>query len=386
RSTAPPRATPPAAIGRRRARRRFASYTRSRAYHNLPCSITNAAFPARSHFIVDYTRSPIVFAIFSALASAPFVDCDRQSFVATPRVGFLDGESRRARGRRRPRVAELAGGDIIRWSQVRRLRMSFSWAMRRSPDGAFWVKGESAVQEDGFRLRGLEMTRIETFTDAAFAFALTLLVVSLDIPRSYEELQRALAGIPAFALSFAILMVFWYGHHVWSRRYGLDDLPTIAHSCVLVFIVLIYVYPLKFMFGVLVAWVLWLTTGHVTEIGIDRSQVSGLAVIYGSGFAAMSAAVLLLLYVHAWRKRNALALNELERFDTLAQIAFWAVYGGVGLLSVLLALLLGSSSFGLPGWAYTLLPVVLPALGAWRAKRRRRIERRAGRAGSAASQ
>jgi len=34
----------------------------------------------------------------------------------------------------------------------------------------------------GFRLRGLQMTRIETFTDAAFAFALILLVVSLDPP------------------------------------------------------------------------------------------------------------------------------------------------------------------------------------------------------------
>jgi hypothetical protein len=71
---------------------------------------------------------------------------------------------------------------------------------------------------DGFRLRGLEMTRIETFTDALFAFALTLLVVSLDIPSSYGELTDALRGIPAFALSATLLMVFWSGHHTWSRR------------------------------------------------------------------------------------------------------------------------------------------------------------------------
>ena len=30
--------------------------------------------------------------------------------------------------------------------------------------------------EHGFRMRGLQMTRVETFTDAAFAFAVTLLV------------------------------------------------------------------------------------------------------------------------------------------------------------------------------------------------------------------
>ena len=32
----------------------------------------------------------------------------------------------------------------------------------------------------GFRQRGLDMTRVEAFTDAAFAFSLTLLVISFD--------------------------------------------------------------------------------------------------------------------------------------------------------------------------------------------------------------
>lgn len=115
-------------------------------------------------------------------------------------------------------------------------------------------------------------------------------------------------------LSFVILMIFWHGHHSWSRRYGLDDLPTIALSCLLVFVVLIYVYPLTFMFGVLAAWVSWLTTGQATEFGINGNEVDGLFISDGCGCSAMTAAVLL-LYVHAWRQRDALKLNELERFD-----------------------------------------------------------------------
>lgn len=232
---------------------------------------------------------------------------------------------------------------------------------------------DAPIVENGFRLRGLNMTRIETFTDAAFAFALTLLVVSMDVPRSYADLQRALAGIPAFALSFAILMVFWHGHHTWSRRYGLDDFATIALSCLLVFTVLIYVYPLKFMFRVFVGWMLWITTGQTSEIGIERNQLDAMFMIYGCGFTAMSVA-LLLLYAHAWRRRATLGLNAIERFDTCAYMQAWGVCALVGVLSVSLALLFDAGRFGLPGWVYMLLPIVMPVLSVWQERRRKKLE------------
>ena len=99
------------------------------------------------------------------------------------------------------------------------------------------------------------MTRIETFTDAAFAFALTLLVISVEsVPASYRELLDALTGLPVFALSFALVMLFWYGHWVWSRRFGLEDLPTILLSAALMFAVLVYVYPLKYLFALMAHW------------------------------------------------------------------------------------------------------------------------------------
>ena len=62
------------------------------------------------------------------------------------------------------------------------------------------------------------MTRTETFTDAAFAFALTLLVVSIDtIPANYDELLVAMKGIPAFGLGCALLFLFWHGHYQFAR-------------------------------------------------------------------------------------------------------------------------------------------------------------------------
>ena len=80
------------------------------------------------------------------------------------------------------------------------------------------------LRPDGFRERGGEVTRIEAFVDAAFAFAMSMLVISVGtIPDSIPKLLEALKGTPAFAACFAQLAVFWYAHMKWSRRYGLDD-------------------------------------------------------------------------------------------------------------------------------------------------------------------
>ena len=79
-------------------------------------------------------------------------------------------------------------------------------------------------ERNGYRLRGEEMTRVEVFSDAAFAFAVTMLVISLSsIPENYGELIEAMKGVPAFAASFTMIMVFWVAHRSWSRRFGLDD-------------------------------------------------------------------------------------------------------------------------------------------------------------------
>ena len=59
---------------------------------------------------------------------------------------------------------------------------------------------------NGRLLRGEQMTRIETFVDAAFAFAFTMLVISIDeIPRSPAELIELSRDIPSFAVSYTHL-------------------------------------------------------------------------------------------------------------------------------------------------------------------------------------
>ena len=94
----------------------------------------------------------------------------------------------------------------------------------------------------------MEMTRVEVFVDAAFAFAVTMLVISFDaIPGNWDEMLLAVKTIPAFAVAVAQLVWIWHEHSVWSKRFGLDDGITVLLSTVLLILVLIYIYPLRIM-------------------------------------------------------------------------------------------------------------------------------------------
>lgn len=104
----------------------------------------------------------------------------------------------------------------------------------------------------GFRWRGGEITRIEGFSDAVFAFAVTLLVVSLEVPRTFDELQETMRGFIAFAICFLMLLLVWFWHYTFFRRYGLQGTAITILNGILLFLVLFFVYPLKFLFTLVV--------------------------------------------------------------------------------------------------------------------------------------
>ena len=77
--------------------------------------------------------------------------------------------------------------------------------------------------KQNFRWRGKEVSRVEGFTDAVFAFAVTLLVVALEVPHTFEGLMDVVRGFPAFVICFTLLMMFWNAHYRYHRRYGLEE-------------------------------------------------------------------------------------------------------------------------------------------------------------------
>ena len=231
-----------------------------------------------------------------------------------------------------------------------------------------------------FRWRSHEISRIEALSDAVFAFAVTLLVVALEVPKTYDELMEVMRGFGAFAISFALLFVVWFNQYKFFRRYGLNDNLTIVMNALLLFVVLFYVYPLKFVFTFLVDK---FTGGHAevrlpngTVAGMVESadQVANLMIIFGLGYVAVFG-VFALLYWHAYRKRARLELTELEAFDTRTDIRESLLNVAIASVSLLIAIIWRGRFAGISGMIYMLTPVVMTVHGTWNRRRRKKLEK-----------
>jgi uncharacterized membrane protein len=223
----------------------------------------------------------------------------------------------------------------------------------------------------GFRLRGHEIQRIETFSDAVFAFAVTLLIVSLEVPRSFDELLISMRGFLAFAICFSLLMSIWYEQHVFFRRYALDDVWTIVLNCILIFVVLFYVYPLKFLFSLWFGDMIY--SGSKNPFSIREEQISQLFVVYGLGFLVIYS-VFFMMYMHALRRKGHLQLSPLEVYDTRTQLYAQLMMAMIGIGAVMLALVLPLKAQSLSGMWYFVIPPAFWVLHARRARIRKRIK------------
>ena len=200
---------------------------------------------------------------------------------------------------------------------------------------------------ESIRWRGGQVTRIEALTDAVFGFAITLLVVSLEVPTTFSDLMGMMRGFVGFAASFTLLILVWGYHYRLFSRYDLEDLRTIVLNSILLFVVLFYVYPLKFVWAFLL--------GGARNAFTHPDQVPLLMAIYGGGFVAVFL-IFALLYRHAYQLRDRLKLTAAEAHDARAHVANCLVMVGVGLLSVLLALTLpGRAAAPISGFIYFLI-------------------------------
>ena len=228
---------------------------------------------------------------------------------------------------------------------------------------------DAARDAMGFRRRGDRTTRLEAFVDAAFAFALTLVIVVVgSVPRTPDELMEAAKSVPAFAACFWLLATFWRGHVDWSERFGLDDPRSRNLSLLLILMVLLFVYPLRIVFASFFNWISagWLPIGFAFEGAADVQRMFQMfALAFGSMGAVMWA-----LHRHAWQQREAIGLDAVEEDALHTVTRIWVLVPAFAIASLALSYWPASYVVGAPGTVFFLMHAVMTGL---RTRHRRRL-------------
>jgi uncharacterized membrane protein len=231
------------------------------------------------------------------------------------------------------------------------------------------IKISGADADRRIAWRSHEPSRLETFSDAVFAFALTLVIVSIEVPRSFNDLLETMKGTLSFAVCFTLLFYIWNTQNVFFRRYGLNDNITIVLNGCLLFVVLIYTFPLKFLSLILFSSGNYVHEGHVYRMLLD-SQVSTLMLIYGAGYTTINA-LFFFMYRNAGRQADKLNLTPKEVYETQTLSYINLFTACVGLLAMAAAEILPQEDAGSSGFIYFLIAFIYPIWYAYRGKRSR---------------
>lgn len=231
----------------------------------------------------------------------------------------------------------------------------------------------------GFRFRGKEPGRLENFSDACFALAITLLLISTSPPTTFDQIKRFAWELIPFAVCITFIVLIWYEHFVFYYRYGVREGTIIVWNSLFIILVLFYVYPLKFLFTKLT--LIPISIIFDVEIlkpeanAIRNTDVGALMIIYGLGASAVFF-VVMFMYKSALSRAAELELNEIEIFDTKASIRTNFLMALIPLLSAFLAMIFYSNPFlagVIPGLTYFLYSPVMFINGAKTHKRRKRL-------------
>ncbi len=187
-------------------------------------------------------------------------------------------------------------------------------------------------------------------------FALTLLVISLEVPKDPAAMLASMRGALPFVVCFAIFIQVWFRHWMFFRRYALLTPTVLALNTLLLLVILLYVYPLRFVF--------WLWLGDSGDSAHSRAarvitleQIRQVFWLFGVGYAALSL-IFALLHAHALAQRRALALSPPEICDTRNRMLGDLATLGVALSSISIAVFAPAEYVQYAGWCYALIGLV----------------------------
>lgn len=242
------------------------------------------------------------------------------------------------------------------------------------------------VSNDGFRYRGLTTTRLENLSDAVFGFAITLLVISSEVPSSYLELQVSMYGFLGFIFCTMLLLGLWNNHSNFFLHYGLEDRVTKALNSLFLFVLLFYVYPLKYLFSYL-GTAIYInvksglgdnseafkqTLSSLAAIELSVEQWEDLMIRFGFGLFLIYL-MLMLMHINALKKAEQLQLDKKEVFITKTFIHQYLILMAITIISMLVVVIFDGRAAPYAGMVYLLTAVLLP-LNKWYRRKKRKAK------------
>ncbi len=197
----------------------------------------------------------------------------------------------------------------------------------------------------------------------------------LEVPETFPALKQTLSGFLPFAATFAVVGWIWFEHYLFFLHFKLQDNLTVFLNLVLLFVVLFFAYPLKFVLTRLVGgWTGYgLPQASPDFTGFTAADARLLMVAYSAGFVAVFT-ILALFYWIALRKREELGLGALEVFDARGGLRRHLLSVVIGAASIVLALVVPMRLFWMPGFIYFLLGPVQGVNGHRNGMARARLE------------
>lgn len=180
-----------------------------------------------------------------------------------------------------------------------------------------------------------------------------LLITGSAPPESLDDLRAALPNLPASAAAFVLIVLFWSAHRAYGRLAPVRDGLSVLLSLAIVFTVLVYVLPLRFLMQSMFGWITggWLPGRDVIG-GFD--DLATLYQIYGAGFALLTT-----LYAILFARCLKAASSPADRADARSWRDSWIICAATGVVSVLLALLPLQPAPWLPPTTYCLIPLAI---------------------------